>query len=83
MKTKPIVLYSFVFEPIILGQSAIVQPINHPGELVSNTTLAKTSPVVKIINDYSFETENTIYKEKHYAEEEHARTGRRSPVRYY
>ena len=66
---KPVVYYSFVIEPITLGYPALVHPINHAGEHVSNKKLARTSKVIKIINDNSFETENTIYRSAYHDNE--------------
>lgn len=47
------------------GMSAIVFPINHQSDLVSNTKYAITSYVVArdpdFVNNGKFETENTIY----------------------
>lgn len=80
---KPVVLYSFVIEPITLHAPAVVKPINHGSPLVSNETLAITSPVEKIVNDHCFETKNTIYKEENYAKQEADRNRAVRPVRYY
>lgn len=82
-QSKPVVLYSFVIEPITLYSPAVVKPINHRSPLVSNKTLAITSPVVKIVNDHCFETENTIYKEENYAKQEADRNRAVRPVCYY
>lgn len=45
---------------------AYVLPIDHPSKAVSNTTWAKTSPIIRFIekNGYEvgFETQNTIYE---------------------
>lgn len=48
----------------VIGQSAVVLPLDHPSDLVSNRTWAQTSPVVSIIdqaNGKVFETRNTVY----------------------
>lgn len=51
------------FKHIVLGQPAIVFPINHPDtERVSNTREVITSKVIKMFPDGSFETLNTMYK---------------------
>lgn len=48
---------------IVVGESAIVFPVNHPDKNnVSNTRHVYTSSVVKVNEDGSFETLNTIYK---------------------
>lgn len=47
---------------VVVGQSAMVRPVDHPSPLVSNKTYAKTSPVVMVDYDSGvFETENTRY----------------------
>ena len=65
--SKPIVHYTpSQYNYIKVGHSAIVCPIDHPSESVSNTTMVKTSTVVSITAD-GFETRNTIYKEQQHA----------------
>jgi len=58
---KPTVHLKGVDKKPVIGQSVLVLPIDHPSDLVSNTTYARTSDVVKINID-GFETMNTIYK---------------------
>jgi len=61
---KPTVHYTPTSVDIIkVGHSAFVVPVDHPSDLVSNTTFVKTSPVVKL-TDTGFETQNTIYQRK-------------------
>lgn len=61
IKIKPIVQYlPSNFNYIQKGKRAMVSPLDHPGELVSNTTMVITSPVVEV-GDTWFETENTRY----------------------
>ena len=58
---KPEVQYDMSdFCKIILGQGAIVTPLNHPSPHVSNTGSVHTSRVISI-TDEDFETENTRY----------------------
>lgn len=62
MSEKPIVQYRKA-QHVQVGRGCLILPMDHPGDLVSNTTWAITSPVVKhdpvsgII-----ETLNTIYQ---------------------
>jgi len=61
IEIKPIVQYfSSNHNYIQKGKRAMVQPVDHPGELVSNTTMVITSPVVEVGATW-FETENTRY----------------------
>jgi hypothetical protein len=60
MSGKPIVLYESP-RRIEVGLPAIVRPIDHPSDLVSNDMHVLTSPVIVLI-DGGFETENTIYR---------------------
>lgn len=50
---------------VTVGDSALVLPLDHPSDTVSNTTWARTSPVQKILYQASngpvFETLNTVY----------------------
>ena len=46
---------------IEVGKGALVRPINHQSDLVSNTQLVITSPVLKLETCGKFETHNTIY----------------------
>ena len=61
--TKQTVHYiPHVLDDIRKGRSALVMKVlDHPSDLVSNTKAIHTSDVVEI-NDYGFETQNTIYK---------------------
>ena len=59
---KPIVHYSALLYPPMIGQSAVVVPTDHQSPLVSNTKPATTSKVVKIHGVNEFETVNTIYR---------------------
>jgi len=45
---------------IKVGDGAVIQPIDHPSHLVSNSTWVRTSDVLKV-TDKGFETHNTIY----------------------
>ena len=47
----------------MVGHRAIIKPIDHPSEFVSNQTEVITSPVISI-NDDGFETLNTFYKKE-------------------
>ena len=52
--------------PITVGMPAFVDPVDHPSDLVSNTTTVITSPVVGILDMTDgivtrFETANTVY----------------------
>ena len=58
---KPTVHYQIHPENhIFKGESALIQPIDHPSGFVSNTTWSATSRVVAKDGD-SFETLNTKY----------------------
>jgi hypothetical protein len=57
---KPIVRYRQALLEIVLGRPALIEPIDHPSELVSNTTSAWTSDVVGLTLG-GFETRNTQY----------------------
>jgi hypothetical protein len=63
MKIKPTVHYKHNDNNyIVVGERAIIVPINHYGSRVSNTTFVSTSPVVKYSSLTGvFETENTRY----------------------
>ena len=64
MNDKPVVQYTV--DPanfIKLGLSAYIVPIDHPSDLVSNESLARTSRVISIDGD-TFETMNTKYVPK-------------------
>lgn len=66
MSNKPVVLYDASIEyHVKIGSRALVHPLNHPSELVSNTTYILTSNVVRIGENGEFETENTIYRPSH------------------
>ena len=61
---KPTVQYDpTLFHSILLGNSALVYPLDHTSPYVSNTKLVKTSKVV-FYNETTgeFETLNTLYK---------------------
>jgi len=59
---KKIVKYSKLYGELELNRSAIVWPINHTSEYVSNTKWATTSAVIRIGENGEFETENSIYQ---------------------
>lgn len=63
--TKPIVRYNHLdleAFPVIVGQRAIVTPIDHNSNRVSNNGPAYTSPVISYDKETGqFETLNTIY----------------------
>ena len=63
---KKVVHYTSVFREPVVGQSAIVTPIDHPDtENVSNTKPVFTSQVVRVRaypDNGEFETLNTIYR---------------------
>ena len=64
---KPIVHYSKLFSYPEVDCRCIVQPVDHPGEFVSNTKPAITSTVVAVFHNEqdrtkpTFETKNTRY----------------------
>ena len=59
---KKVVTYKPGPSMIVLGLSALVRPVNHTSELVSNTKYVRTSPVIKYDSSSGrFETENSIY----------------------
>lgn len=62
---KPTVHYRDVMLPVVVGASALVHPVDHSSELVSNKKWARTSPVICVVqgeNGPLFETENTLYR---------------------
>ena len=60
---KPVVHYApSKYDVIVSGMSAYVLPVDHPGAYVSNETAVRTSTVVVVHEDGSFETKNTLYK---------------------
>lgn len=60
---KPVVHYKSAEGKILVGNPAIVRPIDHPSDMVSNKKHVLTSPVIKHDEDTgSFETENTRYQ---------------------
>jgi len=58
---KPTVQYINLQFPPKIGINTILQPIDHPSYLVTNTNPVVTSNVVKIEENGVFETENTRY----------------------
>ena len=68
---KPIVHYEIHKDNhIIDGYSAIIKPIDHPSDRVSNESFVQTT-IVKNYNeeDHTFETVNTFYQGVHVTEE--------------
>jgi hypothetical protein len=64
LKPKPVVYYRTDVDFFVkMGQGAIVHPVNHPSDLVSNTKAVLTSEVIQFnpING-GFETMNTVYQ---------------------
>lgn len=60
MKRK--VIYVKACSPIVVGQQAVVIPLNHTSDLVTNGHECWTTPVVSIADDgTTFETKNSIY----------------------
>lgn len=62
-KYKPLVGFTFApYFKIKVGYPAHVYTYDHPGPLVTDGHLVRTSPVVSVAEDgKSFETENTYY----------------------
>ncbi len=60
---KQIVHYVGLASDLIVGQSALVYPVDHPSEFVSNNYWAMTSPVVEIRECGTFFTKNTEYRQ--------------------
>lgn len=59
---KPIVHYTpTVFDSIIRGSYAYVQPTDHTSPFISNTRAVITSRVIRIEKNGVFETMNSIY----------------------
>lgn len=63
---KKVVKYRYCTEDhdqhVKVGQRAIIMPLDHESPLVSNTTAALTSPVIRVFTEIvGFETANTIY----------------------
>jgi hypothetical protein len=61
--TKQIVHYEELASDIQVGYPAMVYPIDHPSEYVSNKQWAMTSPVVEIGDCGTFWTQNTEYRQ--------------------
>lgn len=61
---KPVVHYSRTNgdDPPKVGYPALIYPTDHPSNWVSNTQLARTSPVVRVGQKGEFETMNTLYR---------------------
>lgn len=60
---KPVVRYRAISGSIRVGSPALVFPVDHPGDLVSNRQLARTSPVLNYRRATGeFETLNTVYR---------------------
>ena len=60
---KPVVQYApSKYDVIVSGMSAYIFPVDHPSNYVSNETAVRTSTVVVVHEDGSFETKNTLYK---------------------
>lgn len=49
------------FTQIMLGFGALVKPVDHTSDLVTNMQHVLTSPVVKYDGEGCFETLNTLY----------------------
>lgn len=63
MNRKQVVFYkSDVLPTLEVGKRAVVIPLNHTSEWVSNNKIAQTSAVVAIREGGVFETLNSIYK---------------------
>lgn len=63
---KKVVKYRYWTEDhaqhVKVGHQAIIMPLDHESPLVSNTTTALTSPVIRVFTEIEgFETANTIY----------------------
>ena len=46
--TLPMVRYTRLLEPPVVGRAAVIWPVDHPSDLVSNTTWAMTSEVLAV-----------------------------------
>jgi len=57
---KPVVRYRQSLLDLVIGLPALVETIDHPSPLVTNTKPVYTSKVVGI-TPRGFETENTVY----------------------
>jgi hypothetical protein len=62
MNSKRVVHYVETLRGPIVGQSAIVVPIDHTSSKVSNTQSVLTSTVLKVHGDLGFETLNSEYR---------------------
>lgn len=61
--SKKVVRYSAVILLPVVGNSAIVLPVDHPDTAsVSNRNFVKTSQVVRVGLNGEFETLNTVYQ---------------------
>jgi len=63
MSEKQVVSYRPTMADVIqVGNSAWINPIDHPSEYVSNKSLARTSKVISFDEKTGvFETQNTVY----------------------
>lgn len=62
MIKKRKVIYIKALTPLIVGQPAIVIPLNHPSDLVVNGHQCYTTPIQTIApNGTTFSTRNTLY----------------------
>lgn len=62
--SKPIVHYMPTkFDVIKLNTGALIHPLDHPSDRVSNKEFVVTSKVIAI-DDFGFETQNTIYRKQ-------------------
>ncbi len=60
---KPVVHYRALSGSVRVGQPALVYPVDHPGDLVSNSQFARTSTVLHYRRaSGEFETLNTVYR---------------------
>jgi hypothetical protein len=64
MSEKKVVHYNLVLTLPKVGLPALVWPVDHPSEDVSNKGFAQTTPVEKIVSIQPciFETQNTRYE---------------------
>lgn len=58
---RPLVHYKKIHSKLVVGDSVILLPLDHPSPEVTNTKYISTSKVTRIAEDGEFWTENTHY----------------------
>lgn len=81
---KRTVIYMLAKTPLVVGESAIVVPLNHDSDLVRNGHDCITTPIVSIApNGTTFSTRNSLYKLADIPDPEPAEEVKRELVRQH